>query len=293
MGLMSRFHEIEAGGNRLNKIMFIGDDDWHQPGGKSPLKWRAVSFVPREETRRLNLYAARLISSSGTLQAADYMIRQDTLTGPSLSKSIRRFDMSDGEGWTFGDQSLAVRTEGLIELRPAPHTNTFALSPEFDIPEVGRLGFSVEMDVSVPERYNDCDPSHKAWASTYLELLNDGDEVTDVIKISVCRPRFGNLLASAGEVPPETRRVRIRLVGSHQSYLSSEQKANMDGEMICRWRNLEVFESTYPTQWEATAEEGQVLLGSCSKFQVRATLLADDHDKSPILQAVIVGLEKH
>ncbi len=297
MGLMSRFHEIDRHGDRLDKIMFIGDDDWHQPGGTAPLRWRAVTFQPHDATRRLNLYAARLISSPGTLRAARYQVRCDSLADPRVATPFdARFhapSLQDPDAWMFEDSGLAALDDGILTLRPLPHTNTWALSRPFDLPEVPRIGFAVEMDVQVPERYNDFDPSHKAWASTYLELLSEyEDTVLDVIKISVCRPRFGSLLASAGERPAAARKVRLRLVASHQSYLSEDQKANMTGEMIVRWRHLQLFKCTYPTVWRGRLDRDPIQpneIPPSTVYEFRAQLLADPSIPPPVLHRLTVN----
>lgn len=290
MGLMSRFHELDAQGNRLNKIMFIGDDDWHQPGGRSTLKWRAVTFVPRERARRLNLYAARLISSSGTLETAQYQIQQDSLADKRhLGKCLADFSSFVLKEWSLSDSDLVSSASDCLSISPRPHSNAFALSPAFELHGVNRACLVVEMDVQVPERYDDLDPSHKAWASTYLELLDSAENVVDVIKLSVCRPRFGGVLASAGEVPPEAIKARLRLVASHQSYLQPHQKANMDGEMLCRWRNIRVYESLYPQEFRSRLDEQPPKpneIAVCGAIQIRSLFLSDSPEESPILHSV-------
>jgi len=295
MGLMARFHEIDREGKRLNKIMLLGDDDWHQPGGKQALRWRAVSFSPREETRRLNLYCIRLISSSGTLNVADYQVRCDDLAdSDNVGKSIRRFDFSEDEDWNADKGNLALLQNNTLELRPEPHTNTHAESRTFDIRDIGRIAFSVEMDMAVPERYNDHDPSHKVWMSTYLELLDDASEVVDVVKISVCRPEFGSSLSAAGEVPEGVTKARFRLVGSHVSYLPAHMKENMDGEITCRWRNLSVFQCNYPMHVRQRLDEDGIKAGEIppgDKVQIRALLLGDATTESPVLNDLRLTLK--
>ena len=290
MGLMSRFHEIDRFGKRLNKIMFIGDDDWNEPGGFSPLKWRAVTFSPRCETRRLNLYAARLISSPGILKAAGYQIRSDSLLEPRYKgQSIKKIDLTSLEEWFIPEPWLVEILPDGVALLPRPISNAIAVSPPFSIPPVKRVGFSVEMDVSVPERYNDRDPSHKAWMSTYLEFLDERDLIRDVVKISACRPEWGGAMASAGERPEGLDRARIRLVASHKTYLPKEEEANMNGLMICRWRNLELFESRYPQGFRSRLEEDPLKPGEIPEarfLQVRAILLSDAKTSHPLLRKV-------
>ena len=277
MGLMSRFHEIDAQNNRLNKIMFIGDDDWHQPGGQEALKWRAVTFVPRDETRRLNLYATRLISSPGTLRAANYQIRADSLSEKSnRGRTLFSPPMPSLKQWEVSSPGRVQVQSDTLVIRPHPHTNAYAVSAPFQIPPVERLAFSIEMEARVPDRYNDHDPSHKAWISTYLELLDKHDRILDIIKISACRPEMANALCAAGERPAQCCKGRFRLVASHQSYLPERMKQNMDGEMTCLWRNLELFECKYPTKWRGRLDEDPIETNEIPKarqLQVRALFL--------------------
>jgi|GEM_PF-7080152 len=292
MGLMSRFHEIDTNGNRLNKIMFIGDDDFNQRGGVQPLKWRAVSFVPRKKTRRLNLYPMRLISSPGKMMCAQYQVRMDSLVNPLYrGKLIRKIDFGNMDDWEIPEPGIVKNSPGNLTLFPKPLTNGFVVSSPFTIPNVERVGFCVEMEAQVPEQYNDRDPSHKAWMSTYLEFLDDEDNVADVIQLTACRPRFGEIMASAGEKPPECPKARLRFVASHKTYLSKNQGVNMDGVMVCKWRSAEVFESLYPTDFrepldEKTLEPGDIPESSC--FQIRAFLLSDQKTDSPVLKGINV-----
>lgn len=290
MGLMSRFHEIDTNGNRLNKIMFIGDDDFNERGGVSPLKWRAVTFAPRNETRRLNLYPMRLISSPGTIMASQYQMREDRLDNSAYrGKTIRFWDLKDTSDWSAPEPSLKKpHPDGLV-LLPRSISNVYILSPSFEIPPVNRIALSVEMDVTVPERYNDRDPSHKAWMSTYLEFLDRDEHVEDVLQITSCRPLWGDVLVTAGERPQGSRRARIRLVASHKTYLGGEEEKNMDGLMVCRWRNLEIFESLYPQTWRARLDEEPLKPGeipASEKYQIRAILLSDRKTPSPILHKI-------
>jgi hypothetical protein len=290
MGLMSRFHEIDTIGNRLNKIMFIGDDDFNQRGGVSPLKWRAVSFSPRNETRRLNLYPMRLISSAGTIMASQYQLREDSLAdSPFRGASILCPDLKNSAIWVVDDPGLVDFDQDGVEIRPKPLTNAFILSPKFEIPPVERIALSVEMEATVPERYNDCDPSHKAWMSTYLEFLDDAEKVVEVLQVTACRPRLGDVLITAGERPKGSRRARLRLVASHKTYLGKEDEKNMDGVMICRWRNLEMFESLYPQTYRERLDREPLSSGEIppsKKYQIRAILLSDRKTPSPVLKSV-------
>ncbi len=296
MGLMSRFHELDAEGNRLNKIMFIGDDDWNQPGGIAPMHWRAVTFQPRDDTLRLNLYAIRLIASAGTVRAARYQLRQDSLADEIFrGKHIRRLNTGDVNAWHMLEPGLVESTDNAIVVRPFPLTSTYLVSPTYMLPRVERIGFSVTMGVNVPERYNDRDPSHKAWMSTYLELIDYRGRVVDTIKVSACRPRFGDVLAAAGEIHPWAKKWRIRLVASHQTYLPRKDKKNMDGEMICRWRAIEVFECTYPQDYRARLNEQPLTPGeipTTSLLQIRVTFLADKTTPSPELKSITCRLRK-
>ena len=294
MGLMSRFHEIDAQGRRLNKLMFIGDDDWNQPGGISPLMWRAVTFKPRRETRRLNLYAARLISSSGTLECAKYQVHQDSLASEQhLGVCLKRFDRMNSEEWSFSDPDLSFADEHSLQMRPHPHSNSSALGSCFALCGARRVCVIAEMDVQVPERYDDHDPSHKAWASSYLELLDSEERVAGVVKVSVCRPRFGDELACAGEVPSNAVKARLRLVASHQSYLQPDDRKNMDGEMFCRWSQIRVFESRYPQEFRTRLDEDSFRPGEVPLTrgaEVRAIVLGDSSESSPVLRSIRVEL---
>lgn len=296
MGLMSRFHEIDRNGDRLNKIMFIGDDDFNEFGGMREFQWRAVSFQPRTKTRRLNLYVTRLISSAGTIGASRYQLRRDSLTNEEFhGKHITSIDFSNWRSWHTPEPRLIEQNPDGLTLLPRPISNLWILSPSFKIPAVARISFSVEMDASMPERYNDRDPSHKAWMSTYLEFLDESEKIIDVVKISVCRPRWGSVLASAGERPRNCRRARIRLVASHKTYLPEEEEKNMDGMMICRWRNLEIFECLYPQKYRSRLDENPLEPGEipeAEKYRIRAVLISDAKTPSPRLHNVRVQWNK-
>ncbi|MBN1901515.1 hypothetical protein JW926_09365 [Candidatus Sumerlaeota bacterium] len=296
MGLMSRFHEIDAEGNRLDKIMFTGDDDFHQRGGIAPLKWRAVSFSPRSETRRLNLYPMRLIGSPGTIMASRYQIRADSLSDPLFrGASISCPDIRNHAEWITDAPELVELLPNGIALRPLPLSNAFLLCSSFEIPDAERIALSIEMEVEVPERYNDRDPSHKAWMSTYLEFLDDKERVMDVLQITACRPLRGDKLMTAGEKPQGSRRARIRLVASHKTYLGRGDEKNMDGVMICWWRNLEMFECLYPQTYRARLDEAPFKSGeipSSQKYQIRAILLSDRKTPSPVLKSVKYTIKK-
>ncbi len=292
MGLMSRLHEIDAYGNRLNKIMFIGDDDFCEPGETAPLHWRAVSFVPRLDTVRLNLYPARLIESEGELMVSHYQVRTDSLADSAYrGEEIYSYTFEDLKGWEIQDPFLVETHNNSVIVKPHPLTYSYLLSPVFEIPEVECIALSVEMDIEVPRRYNDYDPSHKAWMSTYLELLNDKGALVDAIKVSACRPRFGDILAAAGQRRPDVRLGRVRLVASHISYLMPKEKiANMDGVMISRWRNLRIFVSRYPQGWRGRLDEEPLNAGEippAEHIQVRTILLADTQTPTPVLKNVL------
>jgi hypothetical protein len=93
----------------------------------------------------------------------------------------------------------------------------------------------------------------------------------------------------AGEMPQGSHRARIRLVASHKTYLGGEDEKNMDGLMICRWRNLEIFECLYPQRYRARLDEEPIKPGevpASEKYQIRAILLSDRKTPSPFLNKI-------
>jgi hypothetical protein len=67
MGVTARFHEFDSKGERLNKFVLLGDDDFPQPADSSPWRWRALSLTTLPTTLRLGIYPIRMIRAQGAL----------------------------------------------------------------------------------------------------------------------------------------------------------------------------------------------------------------------------------
>lgn len=274
MGVMARYHEFDSHGNRINKHVLLGDDDFHQPSGESEWRWRALSFTPAAETRRLGIYPIRMIGVAGTAWAADWEIREGSVHS---GKTVFREDFGHwemtGTGEVYG---------GALILRPEPLTvSTAVQSIPIEVKPNTLYSFSVRMNNDVPSTY---DKTHQAWMSAYLEFYDSEMRFLDYCKVMSFRPTSGHPLSAAMRAPQYSRYVRFMFAASHISY---GDRTGMDGQMIAGFSCIELKESAFDSKF-LPASRGELTIAipqDARKMEIRTFRLSGWEDVSPSFSA--------
>lgn len=217
MGVMARFHEFDAEGNRVNKYDLLGDDDFHQPSGRSEWVWRALSFHSRVDTTFLNLYPIRMIAAKGSAWASNYEVRLGSVYG------------SGKEIWRLGEK---------VTLTPKPFEVATWIQPKPIKVKAGQLyAFRISMRNDVPAHY---EPTHQAWVSAYLEFYDKDMGFLDYCKVMAFRPEHP--AGAAMHAPKGAAYARFMLVASHITYA---ERTGMEGPMTATFDDLRLEESDF------------------------------------------------
>ena len=217
MGVMARFHEFDAEGNRVNKYVILGDDDFHQPSGRSEWVWRALSFHSRPDTTFLNLYPIRMIAAKGSAWASNYEVRL---------------------GSVYGSGKVIYRLPEKVTLTPKPFDIATWIQPKPVKVKPGQLyAFRITMRNDIPAHY---EPTHQAWVSAYLEFYDKDMRFLDYCKVMAFRPEYP--AGAAMHAPKESAYARFMLTASHITY---GDKAGMDGMMTASFDDLQLEESDF------------------------------------------------
>ena len=274
MGVMARFHEFDAEGNRVNKYVLLGDDDFHQPSGHSEWVWRALSFRSRPDTTFLNLYPIRMIAAQGSAWASNYEIRLGSVWGSGRRILWDCFD--DPADWEISgggklDKDRLILTPEPLKVATAVQRKPIKVSP-------GRLyAFRVSMQNDVPPHY---EPTHQAWVSAYLEFFDKDMRFLDYCKVMAFRPVMERPVGAAMHAPKEAAYARFMLAASHITY---GDKAGMDGPMTATFGELQLEESSFDPTF-ARRPDGPVSLAvprEASKMEVRSFLLSREKSLKP------------
>ena len=282
MGVMSRFHEFDAGGNRVNKYVLLGDDDFHQPSGKSEWRWRAISFRSRPDTTFLNLYPIRMIAAQGRAWAANYEIRLGSVFSDWGSKrAVFREDFENLDGWDIQNGALsdkAVEGKHSLCLSPEPLKVVTAVQKKPIPVEPNQLyAFRVAMQNDVPAHY---EPTHQAWMSAYLEFYDKDMRFLDYCKVMAFRPAFDRPAGAAMHAPKGSAYARFMLVASHISY---GERTGMDGPMSAYFDALQFEKSDFDPSF-IPRPSGPILLEAppqADELEVRSLLLSRQADLKP------------
>jgi hypothetical protein len=273
MGVMSRFHEFDTAGNRVNKYVLLGDDDFHQPSGRSEWTWRALSFRSLPETTFLNLYPIRMIAAKGRAWAGSYEIRLGSVWG--RGKVVFREGFENLDGWELsGGGSVEKRS---LVLSPDPLKVATATQRKPVRVKPGRMyAFRIAMENDVPESY---EKTHQAWVSAYLEFYDAKMRFLDYCKVMAFRPKLGRTVGAAMIAPEGSRFARFMLVASHITY---GERAGMTGPMKAYFGDLRLEESEFDPTFTPRVEElsAKVPRGA-EKMEIRAFLLSRQDGLSP------------
>ena len=281
MGMMARFHEFNRAGERVNKYVLLGDDDFHQPSRASEWRWRAITFTTARDTTYLNLYPIRMIAAGGQAWAAAYEVREGSVFSPwGKGKVVFREEFRDPQRWEFTDHTHSrLLPQGGLSLEPLPLTVSCAVQKDSLPVQAGRLySFRVNMENHVPSHY---EPTHQSWCSVYLEFLDGQGRFLEYVKAMVFRPTLGRPLGAAMHAPPEARQARFRLVASHISY---GDRGGMTGPMRVHFARLQLEESRYDPTFTPRPAADRITFDpplSGHRIQIRTLLLSRDPEVTP------------
>ena len=255
MGVMARFHEFDAEGNRVNKYVLLGDDNFHQPSGRSEWVWRALSFHSRPDTTFLNLYPIRMIAAQGSAWASNYEIRL---------------------GSVWGSGKVIYRMPDRVTLTPKLFDIATWIQPKPIKVKPGKLyAFRITMRNDVPAQY---EPTHQAWVSAYLEFYDADMRFLDYCKVMAFRPEYP--AGAAMRAPNGSAYARFMLVASHITY---GEKAGMDGSMTATFDDLQLEQSDFVPTF-TPRPDGPISVEvpkGASKMEVRSFLLSREEPLKP------------
>lgn len=278
MGVMVRFHEFDAEGNRVNKYVLLGDDDFHQPSGRSEWVWRALSFRSRPETTFLNMYPIRMIATRGSAWAMNYEIRLGSVWDSSRAILWDCFD--EPADWEISgggkvEQKKLILTPEPLKVVTATQRKPIKVKP-------GQLySFRVSMRNDVPAYY---EPTHQAWVSTYLEFYDKDMRFLDYCKAMAFRPAMEHPVGAAMHAPKEAVYARFMLIASHISY---GERVGISAPMTATFSDLQLEESDFDpafTRRPDGAPSVEVPRGA-SKAEVRSFLLTREKSLMPSFES--------
>ena len=285
MGVMARFHEFDAAGDRVNKYDLLGDDDFHQPSGRSDWTWRALSFKSLPETTFLNLYPIRMITAKGRAWAANYEIRLGSVWGKG--RVVFREDFESLDGWTISAPTSRTASHSSLVTHQA--RSCLLLSPEplqvvtatqkkpFEVKPGQMYAFRIAMQNDVPASY---EKTHQAWMSAYLEFYDKDMRFLDYCKVMAFRPTMDRPSGAAMIAPKGSRYARFMLAASHITYA---EKTGMTGPMRAYFDALQVEESDFdPTFAPRPADDINVVIPrGAEQMEIRSFLLTRRKGLSP------------
>ena len=285
MGVMARFHEFDGSGNRVNKYVLLGDDDFHQPSGRSEWRWRALSFKSLPQTTFLNLYPIRMIGGKGRAWAANYEIRLGAVHSDwGSEQAIFRESFESLDGWEISGPGVgalsdkAVDGRSSLRLDPEPLKVVTATQKSCIKVEPGQLyAFRIAMQNDVPAHY---EKTHQAWMSAYLEFYDKDMRFLDYCKAMAFRPTPGRPVGAAMHAPNGSRFARFMLAASHISY---GDRTGMDGPMHAYFDALQLEKSDFDPAF-TPRPDADIRLDvprSADKMEVRSYLLSRQRDLRP------------
>ena len=285
MGVMARFHEFDGSGNRVNKYVLLGDDDFHQPSGRSEWRWRALSFRSLPETKFLNIYPIRMISAKGRAWAANYEVRLGSVYSDwGAGRAIFRENFENLDGWEIsgaGGGGLSKKTvdgDSSLRLDPKPLDVVTATQKKYIEVEPGQLySFRIAMQNDVPTHY---DKTHQAWMSAYLEFYDRDKRFLDYCKVMAFRPTLEKPAGAAMQAPKGSRYARFMLAASHISY---GDRDGMEGPMHAYFDALQLEQSDFhPTFTPRPNGPIQIEVPpQAEKLEIRSFLLSRQGDLAP------------
>ena len=294
MGVMARFHEFDETGRRTGKYVLLGDDDFHQPSGTVPWRWRALTFTTMPDTVRLGTYPVRMIRAQGRAWAAGWEIRESSVFSPwGDGRIVFRDEFRDPEAWET-DPPEAARFEaesgqGTVVVSPAPGTvATLRQRVPFPLREKVLYAFRIDLGNRTSPAY---DPTHDTWVSCYLEFRNGAGEVLDTVKAMAFRPDPAHPVGAAAFAPPGTRQGTLLLAASHKTYADSSR---ITGTMTATFRRLQVEESPYDPVWTPRPPDHalqEIIPEGARRMQVRARLMTRDPAISPSFSGYEIRFE--
>ncbi len=283
MGVMARFHEFDLEGNRVNKYVLLGDDDFHQPSGRSEWRWRALSFRSLPQTTFLNLYPIRMISAQGQARAANYEVR----LGSVFSGSKRPVFREDFESLDRWEVSGPAESSGTLTLKPEPMKIVTATQKKPIEVKAGKLyAFRIAMQNDVPASY---DKTHHAWMSAYLEFYDKDMKFLDYCKVMAFRPTLDRPAGAAMHAPEGSKYARFMLVASHICY-DGQQLA---GSMRATFDDPQLEESAFDPAF-TPRPSGPISLSvpsDAAKMEVRSFLLSREKHLLPSLAGYDISWE--
>ena len=284
MGVMARFHEFDAAGRRVGKYVLLGDDDFHQPSGAVPWRWRALTFTTTPGTVRLGIYPIRMIRARGRAWAAGWEIREWAVFSPwGEGRVLLRDEFTGPDGWQADPPEAAeFRTDGAagtLLLTPAPGSvATVRRRDSVPLREKALYAFRIDMGNDVPAGY---DATHDAWVSCYLEFRDDAGRVLDTVKAMAFRPDPAQPVGAAAFAPPGTAQGTFFIAASHKTYADA---GRIRGAMQATFRRLQLEESAYDPQWSPRLADPAAVANvpeGARRMQVRARLLTRDPAVTP------------
>ncbi len=284
MGVMSRFHEFDAAGNRVNKYVLLGDDDFHQPSGRGKWVWRALSFRSLPDTTFLNLYPIRMITAKGRAWAANYEIRLGSVFSDwGKGHVILRETFENMEDWdisgdgTHGLDGKAVEGKHSLRLSPDPlKVMTATQRKPFEVKPGQMYAFRIAMQNDVPASY---DKTHQGWVSAYLEFYDKDMRFLDYCKVMAFRPALDRPAGAAMQAPERSKYARFMLAASHISYGDRE---GMNGPMNAYFDAIQVEASNFdPTFTPRTDEITAGVPRNADQMEIRSFLLTRQPGLTP------------
>lgn len=295
MGVMARFHEFNAEGDRINKYVLLGDDDFHQPTGRSSWRWRALTFTTMSGTVRLGIYPIRMITAQGRAWSANWEVREGSVySGWGNPKAIFRETFHDLNGWELSHPAMissvktGYSTSHSLVMKPPPLAVATAIQKNLIPIQEGKLyAFRVAMQNDTSAKY---EPTHETWVSCYLEFLDADKRIRDYVKAMVFRPVLQRPVGAAMVAPPASKFARFRLVASHITY---GERQNITGAMTASFSALQLEESAYDATWIPRPPGAKIKFSvpvRATKMQIRSWLLSRDRRVTPSLGGYSVNL---
>jgi len=295
MGVMSRFHEFNESGDRVNKYVILGDDDLHQPSGTSGWCWRALTFQSLPDTTHLNLYPIRMITAQGRAWAANFEIRLGTVFSEwGKGHVVFQEDFETLDRWEVSGAAClsGIASEGQrsLCLKPDPlQVVTATLKKNIKVKPGKMYAFRIAMQNDVPAHY---EPTHQAWMSAYLEFYNSKGEFLDYCKVMAFRPTLTRPVGAAMRAPRGAHNARFVLVASHISY---GEKTGMNGPMHAYFDALQLEESTFDAEFTPRPKD-EIALDvppDAQRMEVRSFLLSRESHLRPSFKGYIIGYSGH
>jgi hypothetical protein len=276
----------------VNKYVMLGDDNFHQPSGRSEWRWRALSFRSLPDTAFLNLYPIRMISAQGCAWAAGFEVRLGSVFSEwGKGRSVFREDFESLSGWEISKPDCALLSDksaqGSTSLRlsPSPLEIVTATRKDYIKVEARRLyAFRIALQNDVPGEY---EPTHQAWVSAYLEFFDQDQHYLDCCKVMVFRPTLDRPAGAAMHAPEGARYARFMLAASHISY---GDRSGMSGPMHAYFDALQLDEAEFDPTFSPRPDD--VLLDippDAVRTEIRSLLLSRETHLRPSFGGYILS----